>query len=84
MAFLDHEGVEHRRIVVYGESIGTGVATRVAATHEVDALILESPFTSLADIARRRFPYLPIDLLLHDRFDQLSRIGRLRYPILVI
>ena len=84
MAFLDHEGVEHRRIVVYGESIGTGVATRVAATHEVGALILESPFTSLADIARRRCPYLPIDLLLRDRFDQLSRIVRVHCPILVL
>ena len=84
MAFLDHEAVEHRRVVVYGESIGTGLATRVAATHEIGALILESPFTSLADIARRRFPYLPIELLLRDRFDQLSRINRVRCPILVL
>ena len=84
MAFLDHEGVEQRLIVVYGESIGTGVATRVAATHEIGALVLESPFTSLTDIARRRFPYLPIDLLLRDRFDQLSRIARVRCPILVL
>ncbi len=84
MSFLDHENIEHRRVVVYGESIGTGVATRVAAGRDLGALILESPFSSLVDIARRRFPYLPVGLLLRDRFDQLSRIGQVRCPILVL
>ena len=84
MALLDREGIEHRRVVVYGESIGTGVATRVAAGRDVGALVLESPFTSLVDIARRRFPRLPVGPLVRDRFDQLPRTGQVRCPILVL
>ena len=84
MAFVLGEGIESGRIAVYGESIGTGVAVRVAAEQAVGALVLESPYTSITDIARRRFWYLPVGLLLRDQFDSLSRIGRVRAPVLVL
>lgn len=84
LSFLDQQGVERRRVVVYGESIGTGVATWLASGRDVGALVLESPFTSLRPIARRQFPWLPVRLLLRDPFDQLSRIGAVRCPILIL
>jgi fermentation-respiration switch protein FrsA (DUF1100 family) len=84
MAFLDGQGIEHRRTVIYGESIGTGVATRVAAGRDVAALVLEAPFTSAAAIAQRRFPWLPVRLLMLDRFDQASRIRSVTAPILIL
>jgi fermentation-respiration switch protein FrsA (DUF1100 family) len=84
MSYLVRHATAPDRIAVYGESIGTGVATRIAAENQVGALVLESPFTSMTDIARRRFPYLPVAWMLRDRFDQLSRIGDVRCPILVL
>jgi fermentation-respiration switch protein FrsA (DUF1100 family) len=84
MAFLDGQGIEHRRTVVYGESIGTGVATRVAAGRDIAALVLEAPFTSAAAIAERLFPWLPVRWLMLDRFDQVSRIRSVEAPILIL
>ncbi len=84
MAFLEAQGIGHRRTVVYGESIGTGVATRVAAGRDIAALVLEAPFTSALAIAERHFPWLPVRWLMLDRFDQLSRISAVKAPILIL
>lgn len=84
MAFLDRQGIPDARRAVYGESIGTGVAVHLAAGRPVAALVLESPYTSITDLARRRFPWLPVRLLLRDRFDSLAQIARVRAPLLVL
>jgi len=84
MVFLDGQGIEHRRIVVYGESIGTGVTTRVAAGRDIAALVLEAPFTSAAAIAEHLFPWLPVRWLMFDRFDQVSLIRSVKAPILIL
>jgi fermentation-respiration switch protein FrsA (DUF1100 family) len=85
MAVLAAQGVPPGRTVIYGESIGTGVAVRVAVEQgPVAAVILESPYTSITDIARERFWFLPVGLLIRDPFDSLGRIGRLRSPLLVL
>ncbi len=84
IAFLDAQPGPRPQRLVYGESIGTGVAVRVASETPIDALILESPYTSIADIARRRFRIFPVDLLLRDPFDSLSRIGQVQAPILIL
>jgi fermentation-respiration switch protein FrsA (DUF1100 family) len=84
VAFLQQEGVRAERIVVCGESLGTGVATHIAATNAVAALVLEAPFTSIAAIASQRFGFLPINLMLKDRFDSLSRIKNVRAPVLIL
>ena len=81
--FLDAAGVEDRSIAVYGESLGTGVAAFLAAGRRFGAVILESPFTSIVAIARQRYWFLPVGLLVRDRFDTLDRIGRLEAPLLV-
>ena len=84
MAFIRNEGLSPDRIVVYGESLGTGVATRVASEHEIAALVLEAPYTSIAAMAGAQFPCFPVSLMLKDRFDSLSRIGRVKAPILIM
>ena len=79
------ENIPARRIVVYGESIGSGTAVWLASqTADVAALILEAPFTSLTDIARKRFFFAPVDLLLKDRFDNKSKIRNVAAPLLVM
>jgi fermentation-respiration switch protein FrsA (DUF1100 family) len=82
--FLQHEGVAGHRLVLYGESLGTAVAVRMAAEREIGALVLESPFTSIAAVAQHHYPYVPATLLVQDRFDALSQIGAVRAPLLVL
>jgi fermentation-respiration switch protein FrsA (DUF1100 family) len=72
------------RVVYFGESLGTGVAVRLAAEHQPAALILRSPFTSLTDTGRHHYPFLPVSLMLTDRFASIDRIGDVRCPLLVI
>ncbi|MCX7379929.1 MAG: alpha/beta hydrolase [Alphaproteobacteria bacterium] len=83
-AALRAEGIPDDRIVIWGESLGTAVATRLAAEVPAAAVILEAPFTSMADIARTRYRFVPVDMLLKDRFDTLGRIGALTVPLLVM
>jgi fermentation-respiration switch protein FrsA (DUF1100 family) len=82
--FLEHQGVAAGRVVLYGESLGSGVAVYLAATQQVGGLILESPYTSVAAVAQYHYPYVPAALLVWDRFDALSRIGEVKAPILVL
>jgi fermentation-respiration switch protein FrsA (DUF1100 family) len=84
LGFLDREGVAPNRLVLYGESLGSGVAVELAAHHEVAALILEAPPTSVVEVAQCHFPYVPAARLVTDRFDSLSRIGKVKAPILVL
>lgn len=77
-------GIPANRIVVFGESLGTGLAVQVAAARTIAALILDSPFTSTADVGQRRIPFVPVWLLMTDRFDSLSRIAHVKAPLLVI
>ena len=82
--FLGSSGVETDRLVLYGESLGSGVAVRLAAQHQIAALILEAPFTSIADVAQFHYPFVPASVLVRDRFDSLSRIAAVRAPILIL
>jgi uncharacterized protein len=82
--FLEREGVAPNPLVLYGESLGSGVAVELATQHEVAGLILEAPPTSVAEVAQCHFPYIPAARLVIDRFDSRSRIGRVRAPILVL
>ena len=76
--------VDPRRIVYLGESLGTGVAVALAIETEPLALILRSPFTSIADVAAHHYWFLPVRRLLWDRFDSRARIGRVRCPIAIV
>lgn len=82
--FLAAQGIAPSRIVLYGESLGTGVAVQIASERASGALVLETPFSSVADVAQRRYPIFPVRLLLKDPFDAKSRIGLVRAPILMM
>ncbi|MBM3779028.1 MAG: alpha/beta hydrolase [Acidimicrobiia bacterium] len=76
--------VDLSRLVYFGESLGAAVAVGLAAEHPPAALVLRSPFTSLAAIGGHHYPFLPVRLLLRDRYDSLGRLPRIRAPLLVI
>jgi fermentation-respiration switch protein FrsA (DUF1100 family) len=79
----EREGVPADRVVLLGESLGGGVAVDLAARHNHEALVLLLTFTSLPDVARRFYPWLPCQTLMSNRFDSLSKIGRCRQPVFI-
>jgi uncharacterized protein len=82
---LERTGLPAGRLVQYGESLGAAVALELArAAPAPRALVLESPFTSLADVAGLHYPWLPVSLLLRDEYDNAGKIGRLAVPLLVM
>ena len=83
LAALHQRGIAAARIVVWGESLGSGLASGLAARHDVGAVVLETPFTSIAALAKQRYPFAPVDWLLKDRFDSLAVIAAIRAPILI-
>ncbi len=70
------------KIVVWGFSLGTGVAVALAAEQPVGRLILEAPYTSIADVAASAFPIFPVRLVLKDSFHSDQRIAQVRAPLL--
>jgi fermentation-respiration switch protein FrsA (DUF1100 family) len=72
------------RIVAWGFSLGTGVAVALAAAQPVSKLILEAPYTSIADVAASAFWFAPVRLLIRDPFHSDGQIARIRVPLLVM
>lgn len=77
-------GVHSERIAYWGESLGGAVAVGLAVERPPAALVLRSPFTSLADVATVHYPWLPVRRLLLDRYPSIDRIGALTASVLVI
>jgi fermentation-respiration switch protein FrsA (DUF1100 family) len=76
-------GVEEKDIVLLGRSLGGAVAVELAAEDGARALVLESTFTSVPDMAAKIYPWLPVRLLVRTRFDSLSKINKYHGPLLV-
>jgi len=76
--------VDPDRVVYFGESLGAAVALRLATERPPAALVLRSPFASLAEVGRRHYPLVPVSLLLRDRYDSAALAGRLAAPLLVV
>lgn len=76
--------IDPRHIVIYGQSLGGGVATWLAEREAAGALILDSTFTSVVDMARRHYPYLPVSLLARIRYPSIERMPRIHSPVLFI
>jgi fermentation-respiration switch protein FrsA (DUF1100 family) len=72
------------RIAVFGESLGTGLAIWLAAEKPVARIVLQAPYTSVADLAAANYPFLPVRLLLKDSYRSDERVGRVTAPVLVI
>jgi fermentation-respiration switch protein FrsA (DUF1100 family) len=77
-------GVPAARIVVMGESLGTGVAIDLAARHQVGALVLDSPYSSIVDVAAAHYWMFPVRLLMRDQFRSDEKIGGVAAPVLMV
>lgn len=84
LSWLEERGERKREIVYFGESLGTAVAVELARRRPPAALILQSGFSSAADVGQRAYPFLPVRALMKDRFDSASKIGEVSAPILCI
>ena len=76
--------VDPRAIVVYGESLGSAVAVNLASSTPVAGVVIEEAFTSIGDVGQRMFPFLPVRWLVRNKYDTLSKIGRLNAPLLIL
>ena len=82
--FLQKQGVRADQLILFGESLGSAVATQMAIERPGRALILEAPFASILHSARQRYRYLAFNFLVRDKFDTLSKIVQIEKPLLVI
>lgn len=82
--WLRSQGVDHEEIIVFGKSLGGGVACEISQDLPLRALVLESTFTSLERVARKLFPLLPLGVRLKERYVSIEKIKRTRSPVLVI
>jgi len=80
----EERGVDPSRAVIFGRSLGAAVATMLASERPPRALILESAFTSVPDMAATIFPWLPVRLVLGMQYDNLKRIGKIGCPLLIV
>ena len=84
IGFLRQQGVEPGRIVFYGESLGSGVAVQMATEFACGALVLEAPYSSVADVAQGRYWMFPVKALVRDKFDSTAKIAQVRCPIFIM
>lgn len=82
--WLNNLGINNDKIILYGESLGTGVAIELGQKDNFNGIILESPFTSVAKAAKIYYPYLPVNLLLKDRYDSINKINKITNPVLIM
>lgn len=84
LLFLAAQKVEASQVILYGESLGSGVAVQMAFEGQGAAMILETPYTSMPDVAQHHYFWLPVQWLVRDRFDSKAKIGGVSIPLLVL
>jgi len=84
LEWLAKQKVTEDKIIVYGESLGTGVSVEVAQNKKFAGIILESPFTSMVEAGKHYYFYLPVSLLLKDRYETIKKLKNIKIPILVM
>ena len=82
--WLESKGIKENDIIIYGESLGTGIATEIAQNKNFAGIILESPFTSMIDAGKDKYPYLPVKFLLKDKYESEKKIKNIKSPILIM
>jgi fermentation-respiration switch protein FrsA (DUF1100 family) len=81
---LAARGVDASRVVLWGASLGTGIAVEMAVRGRGAALVLVAPYTSMTDVAKFHIPWAPVSLLLRDRYDTLSKAAKVTIPTFVL
>jgi len=84
LAVFDRVRPQHPDVAVMGRSLGSGVAVFVASERPVDRLVLVTAFDSLVNVARAHLRFLPIGLLMRDRYESASRAGSVKAPVLIV
>lgn len=84
MKFAMRKGLKEKDIIIYGESLGSGMAVRMGTLYPARLLVLEAPYTSVQDRGVEKYPWLPVRLLLIDKFDSLSIIPHIKPPVLIM
>ena len=82
--WLKEHAVKEEQIIIYGESLGTSVSVEVTQHKNFAGIVLESPFTSMIDTGKFYYPYLPVSLLLKDKYETLKKLKNINIPILVM
>jgi len=82
--WLESNGIREEKIILCGESLGAAVAIEIAQNKNFAGIILESPFTSMAKLAKKHYPYLPVKFLLKDRYETIKKLNEITSPILVM
>ena len=82
--WLKSQGISEKNIILYGESLGTGIVTEIAQNKNFAGIILESPFTSMIDAGKDKYPYLPVKLLLKDKYESNKKIKNIKSPVLIM
>jgi len=84
LKFLINQNISLSKLVIYGESLGSGIAVELAQNLAISALILEAPFTSMPDAARYHFRLFPTDLLLRDRYNSINKMKYIDTRLLIL
>jgi fermentation-respiration switch protein FrsA (DUF1100 family) len=82
--WLKIKGVKEKNIILYGESLGTAVAIETAQNKDLAGIILESPFTSMVELAQKYYPFLPVKFLLKDKYETIKKLPNINSPLLVL
>ena len=82
--WLNLNNINDQNIVLYGESLGTAIAIDLSKDYKFAGVVLESPFTSMIDLAQRYYPFFPVRFLLKDKYESKKKMKNLNSPILVL
>ena len=82
--WLVKQGVIEENIIIYGESLGTGITTEIAQNKNFAGIILETPFTSMVEAGKSKYPIFPIKLLLKDKYESDKKIKNIKSPVLIM
>ena len=82
--WLQNKGIEEENIIIYGESLGTGIATQISQNKNFAGLVLETPFTSMVEAAKNFYPYIPVGLILKDKYKNDEKIKNINIPLLIM
>tara|TARA_B110000438_G_C15552064_1_gene537391 strand:- start:228 stop:740 length:513 start_codon:yes stop_codon:yes gene_type:complete len=82
--WLKTKNIFEKDIIIYGESLGTAIAIEIAQNKDFGGIILESPFTSMIELGKLKYPFLPVKLLLKDNYESDTKIKNIKSPILIM
>jgi pimeloyl-ACP methyl ester carboxylesterase len=77
------QGVKSENIILFGHSLGTGVATQMAEEFHVGGLMLLAPYLSIPELAQTDYPFYPVEYAVLDRFESFKKMGKIHVPLLI-